>query len=78
MPGHRPTPDPPGLLHLDREPDPPSLHQPDQEPGQDRGPLLGGVAPGIENGFARRASQTGPGPDSRTGPTRRRSFMRAV
>jgi len=39
----RPTPDPLGLLHLEREPDPPGLHQPDpdQEPRPNRGPLLG-------------------------------------
>ena len=71
---HGPTPDPPGLLRLDQETNPPGLHQPDQKPGQDRGPLPGEVAPGIENGIARRASRTGPGTASQTRPAAPEGF----
>ena len=59
------APDPPGLLHLDREPDPPGLHQPDREPDRRRE-----AGQGDRAGPDRRR-EDGAAPDI-AGPDRRR------
>ena len=59
------APDPPGLLHLERETDPPGLHQPDREPDRRRETGQGtGAGPD-------RRREDGATPDI-AGPDRRR------
>lgn len=76
--GRRTTPDPPGLLRLERDTDPPGLHKPDPDPRPDRGPLLVALRRRLKT--ASQDAHAGPAKEPDPDPARRAEggFMRAV
>ena len=76
--GRRTTPDPPGLLRLERDTDPPGLHKPDPDPHPDRGPPLVALRRRLKT--ASQDAHAGPAKEPDLDPARRAEggFMRAV